>query len=493
MAAVINTNVQSLNAQRNMGKSSNILSTALQRLSSGLRINSAKDDAAGLAISERMTSQIRGLNQAARNANDGISLAQAAESSMSSITDTLQRIRELAVQSSNATNSASDRQALQGEVNQLVAELDRQAVSAEFNGQKIFDGSFGAASFQIGANAKETITTTTANFRTTQYGVNRVVGQASAAAAGAGAITAGQIAAGTGNRINGETLTINGSLGSAAITVVDSSAQTVAQQVNDVSATTGVKATASTDITDMTFSAAGSYAFTLKSDNATAVNVSFSLTAASGATALASAVSAINDQSAKTGVSASVNTAGSGLNLSNATGNTIYIANSAAGNTNAGTITAGTGIVAAATGAANAIAITGQVTLLSEKTFSATGTTLETLALAAESSALNAVNTLDITNFANAQLAINIVDGAMGSVNTQRAKFGAMQSRFETAIANLNVSSENLSASRSRILDTDYAQETAMLTRGQILQQAGMAMLAQANALPNSVLTLLRG
>ena len=491
MASVINTNVQALNAQRNLGKSSNVLSTALQRLSSGLRINSAKDDAAGLAISERMTSQIRGLNQAARNANDGISLSQAAESSMSSMTDTLQRIRELAVQSSNATNSATDRQALQNEVNQLVAELDRQAVSAEFNGMKLFDGSFGTASFQIGANAKETISTTTANFRTAQYGVNRVVGYGTSGAAA----TDANMAAGLGNRIAGETLVINGSIGSSTITVADSSAKTAAQQVNAVTASTGVKATASTEVTNMAFGAAGTYKFSLKSDNATAVTVSFSLTAATGADALTSAVTAINDQSAKTGVTASVNTAGTGLSLTNETGNTIYIANGA-GNTNAGTIVAGgvvNGTVAAVGAADNAIAITGQLTLTSDKTFSATGDAAESLTAATISSTLNAVNALDITNFANAQLAINIVDGAMGSVNLQRAKFGAMQSRFETAISNLNVSSENLSAARSRIRDTDYAQETAALTRGQILQQAGTAMLAQANALPNAVLTLLRG
>ena len=245
----------------------------------------------------------------------------------------------------------------------------------------------------------------------------------------------------------------------------------------------------------MAFGAAGTYKFSLKSDNATAVTVSFSLTAATGADALTSAVTAINDQSAKTGVTASVNTAGTGLSLTNETGNTIYIANGA-GNTNAGTIVAGgvvNGTVAAVGAADNAIAITGQLTLTSDKTFSATGDAAESLTAATISSTLNAVNALDITNFANAQLAINIVDGAMGSVNLQRAKFGAMQSRFETAISNLNVSSENLSAARSRILDTDYAQETAALTRGQILQQAGTAMLAQANALPNAVLTLLRG
>ena len=158
MAQVINTNVASLNAQRNLNTSANSLATSLQRLSSGLRINSAKDDAAGLAISERFSTQIRGLNQAARNANDGISLAQTAEGALAEIGNNLQRIRELSVQSANATNSASDRAALQAEVAQLVSEIDRVAVQTDFNGTKLLNGSFTSQSFQIGANAGQTIT-----------------------------------------------------------------------------------------------------------------------------------------------------------------------------------------------------------------------------------------------------------------------------------------------------------------------------------------------
>ncbi|MFN0302497.1 MAG: flagellin [Burkholderiales bacterium] len=485
----INTNVASLNAQRNLSRSSDVLGTALQRLSSGLRINSARDDAAGLAISERMTSQIMGLNQAARNANDGISLSQTAEGGLSSITDTLQRIRELAVQSSNATNSSTDRQALQNEVNQLVAELDRQSVAAEFNGMKLFDGSFGTATFQVGANANQTISATTANFRTAQYGVYQVAGQASSGAV----VTDANVLAGTGNRTNGETLVVNGFLGSSTIAVVDSSVKTIVDQVNAVAPVTGVKATGRTEATNMTFASVGSYAIGIKSDNAAAITVSFSLSATSGNDALTVAVTAINDQSAKTGVTATVNTAGTGLVLSNATGNTIYLANSNVANTNAGAITVGGATLAAAGAVGNNVAITGQLTLLSEKSFSATGTANESLGAASVSSSLSAVSTLDVTTFSNAQTALSIVDGAVASVSTQRAKFGAIQSRFETTILNLQVAAENLSASRSRIRDADYAAETGDLTRGQILQQAGTAMLAQANQLPNSVLQLLRG
>ena len=181
MASTINTNINSLTAQRNLSMSQASLSTSLQRLSSGLRINSAKDDAAGLAISERFTTQIRGLNQAARNANDGISLAQTAEGALKASSDILQRVRELAVQSANASNSAGDRQALQAEVGQLVAELDRVSQTTEFNGSKLLDGTFGTQQFQVGANSNQTITTSTANLRTNVYGNNQ-----NTAAAGAG-------------------------------------------------------------------------------------------------------------------------------------------------------------------------------------------------------------------------------------------------------------------------------------------------------------------
>src|SRR5262245_12215907 len=209
MASVINTNINSLSAQRYQGISDKSLSTAIQRLSSGLRINSAKDDAAGLAISERFTSQIRGLNQAARNANDGVSLAQTTEGALGAASTILQRVRELAVQSANATNSASDRQALNAEVSQLIAELDRISTSTEFNGQRLLDGTFGTAQFQIGANANQTIVAATANLRTTVYGNNQVqaAGAAGAAAAwGSNGVTAGSVA-------------INGALGSKTVTL----------------------------------------------------------------------------------------------------------------------------------------------------------------------------------------------------------------------------------------------------------------------------------
>ncbi|QOJ08432.1 flagellin domain-containing protein [Nitrosomonas sp. H1_AOB3] len=275
MPQVINTNIASLNAQRNLNVSQNSLSTALQRLSSGLRINSAKDDAAGLAISERMTSQIRGMNQAARNANDGISLAQTAEGALVEIGNNLQRIRELAVQSANATNSEDDREALQKEVTQLIDEIQRVGEQTSFNGTKLLDGSFASQIFQVGANEGETIDFT-------------------------------DIADVTASGLSVDSVDITGTDGTAAATV------------------------------------------------------------------------------------------------------------------------------------------------------------------------------------------ITTIDDALKIVNSTRADLGAIQNRFSSAIANLQTSAENLSASRSRIQDADFAAETAALTRAQILQQAGVAMLSQANALPNNVLSLLR-
>ena len=492
MPQIINTNVASLNAQRNLNGSQSALSVALQRLSSGLRINSAKDDAAGLAISERFTSQIRGLDQARRNANDGISLTQTAEGALQSAGDILQRVRELAVQSANASNSSGDRQAIQAEVGSLIAELDRIAQTTEFNGQKLLDGTFGTATFQVGANANQVITASTGNFRTVNFGNNRIDGQTASGAAA----TDAEATAKTGGRLAGETITVNGFVGSSGnITVpAGSSAKAVAELINAKVASTGVSASAKTEL-DISFAATGAYSFGLVSDNtvATKALVSFSVSA-NTPEGLAEGVAAINDQSSKTGVTAKVNAAGTAITLTNATGANIYLTKSVAadGATNAGAITVGGDTVAAAVAADNVSVITGQVTLDSEKSFTATGDAAETFTAASANSSLTSVSTLDVTTFDNATKALKIVDSALAAVNGQRAKFGALQSRFETTVTNLQTSSENLSASRSRIRDADFAAETAALTRAQILQQAGTAMLAQANAVPNNVLSLLR-
>jgi flagellin len=493
MAATINTNVASLTAQRNLGASQSSLNTSIQRLSSGLRINSAKDDAAGLAISERFTSQIKGLNQAVRNANDGISLAQTAEGALKASGDILQRVRELAVQSANASNSAGDRQALQQEVSQLVSELDRISQTTEFNGQKLLDGTFGTQQFQVGANANQTITASTANLRTSVYGNNQNV-----SSAGAGVSAAASATAAPANGVTSGAVSISGSLGTATLNVASSSsAKTIADQINAVKANSGVTATARTQVELNIAATAGSYTLSLKGDNTTAQNVSFTLTSTSGADRLSAAVSAINDQSAKTGVTASLNSSGDRVILTNASGNDIVVGDTAVQNAGTTTVTKlqadGSAVTGAVTLAADTTAdfttASGYITLDSDKSFAVTSASN---ALTTGGSSLQKVSDLDVTTFSKATDALKTVDSALSFINGERAKLGALQSRFETSISNLQVTSENLSASRSRILDADFAAETANLSRSQILQQAGTAMVAQANQLPQGVLALLR-
>jgi len=481
----INTNVASLNSQRNLSGSQSALSTSLERLSSGLRINSAKDDAAGLAISERMSGQVRGMDQARRNANDGVSMAQTAESALSSAGGILQRIRELAVQSSNSSNSSSDRQALQSEVTQLTSELDRISQTTEFNGQKLLDGSSGTLTFQVGANANQTISATGSNFRTSNYGNNNVTTAQAATATASSLVTA-------------QTITVAGALGSAAYTTkAGDSAKTIAAGINQLASQTGVKAEARTDA-NLALGANGTFSINITSDNATATTVSFRTGATvANADDYAEAINAINAASGKTGVTAQYDPDSlGGIKLTNASGADIKIDNNAGSSAitlatydNTGATPA---LVAAggATASGASVVAVGAVSFDAEKSFVVTDAG-SGLALSGSSS-LKTVGSLDITSFANSQKALKIVDSALQAINGQRAQFGALQSRFENTISNLQSSSENLSASRSRIQDTDFAAETAKMSRNQVLQQAGTAMLAQANQLPQQVLSLLR-
>ena len=478
MASVINTNISSINAQRNLTSSQSSLATSLQRLSTGLRINSAKDDAAGLAISERFTSQIRGLNQAARNANDGVSLAQTAEGALGTSGDILQRIRELAVQSANATNSGSDRKALQAEVGQLVSELGRIADTTSFNGRNLLDGSFGTAQFQVGANAGETIQASMANFSTAKYGTNQnesnfLVSSTTLALAQTGVDFTVQ-----GDK--SKTITVN----------AGDSAKTVTAAINAVSDDTGVTASAQTRA-ELKFTAHGAVSLDVSSNNSTAKTLTFTTTA--GAGGLDAAVTAFNDASSLTGVTAKLNDAGDGIVLENSTGESILMENNSV--SAAATIANASG--ATTFGATQAMAfaggdgaVVGYITADSSSSFGMNGAAASFFA-ASEASTLKTVSSLDISTSAGATTALSIVDSALGRINGQRANFGALQSRFESAVANIQVTSENLSASRSRIRDADFAQETAELTRSQILQQAGTAMLSQANSLPQNVLSLL--
>jgi flagellin len=496
MSQVINTNIASLTAQRNLNTSQGALQTALQRLSSGLRINSAKDDAAGLAISERLTTQINGLDQARRNANDGISLAQTAEGSLTQTGDILQRIRELAIQSANATNSATDRKALNDEVNQLVQEVDRIAGTTTFNGLKVLDGSYQGQQFQVGANANETIGVSIQGASSNDLKNNTVALQSGTANTGLGTATAAVAnTAAAGNGAAAQTLTIAGGAGSTTVGVLaNDQASAIAAAANAVVSSTGVSAKAVTNATISGLATSGTLSFSLNGGG-TATSISAQVTT----TDLTALATAINDVSGKTGVSATISTDQASVVLKQADGKDIVIngfTNSAGGAVSVTGSSTAIGTAATLTsGAANSTRVGGTVTLNSDLGFTAVssaGTTVLSGGTTTTASTANKLSSVDLSTINGANSAIDIIDAALAQVSRIRASLGAIQNRFENTISNLQVTSENLSASRSRIRDADFAAETANLTRGQILQQAGTAILAQANALPQNVLTLLK-
>jgi len=514
MATSINTNIASLNAQRNLVGSQDALSTSLQRLSSGLRINSARDDAAGLAISERMTSQINGMAQAQRNANDGVSLAQTGESALAQMSGLLQRIRELAVQSANGTNTASDRQSLNQELNQLTAELDRFSTSTQFNGLALFDGTFTSTNYQVGANANQTVTATSANFRTSNYGVQELKSSDTATAAVGAVDNATAAAIYTENSAaTASENTINGGYGTATFDIFTTdSAKDIADRING-QPQTGVRASAYTQFDLTTFDAGASYTWKVFGTNSTAQTISFSVGNPASGTGLSSVVQAFNDKASQTGVIATISAVSPDqVTLTAADGSNVTIGQvSGSSNADVG-ISATTGTLGEVAGAVTIVTnqtatVAGQIILDSPKSysivqganasvglFSATSSAGAGVVGAASASAavLQAVSTLDISTVTGANNAMRITDAAITAVNDQRAAFGALQNRFSATIGNLAAAVENVSAARSRIRDTDFAAETAQLTRNQILQQAGTAMLAQANALPQQVLQLLK-
>lgn len=699
MAQIINTNVASLNAQRNLNRSQSSLAVALTRLSSGLRINSAKDDAAGLAISERFTTQIRGLNQAVRNANDAISLSQTAEGALGEFGNILQRIRELAIQSANSTNSSSDRTALQSEASSLIAELQRVATTTEFNGQAIINGTFIGAQFQVGANANQVITVDVGNAQTNALGSFQVGNTATTV---------------NGTALTGGDLTINGT--DVGISV-SSSAEDVAVAINAVTSSTGVKASASTEtvsdntllrnqtllsgdlvINDVNIGAVtgsntiatqganlaaainnstntsgvsavadlATGALTLTSttgkdieiksnngqagysrlENATGFEITdtsaqaqseftitgeravYTLTTAAGAgtigdqfdiggttfTLIADAgaigtnevrigtdaatfasrirsdvtsanlanvvisgagndaiitsdivsstitdsltteaaanltvatttaaagiavgdtllvggvtytftvsgtgtnevsLDALDEDAVATNFATAVNAAYTSLNTniqSNAPGaNVLLLTSDLLGSTGDATVdatfTAAAGIAESLTGAGTETGpaadgttgaedtTRGTIELNSSTQFTIGGNNTSRAGLQTASATLNSIDGVNISTVSGANTAIALIDGALDQVNGIRGDLGAVQNRFESTIANLSATSENLSAARSRIRDTDFAAESAALIRAQILQQAGIAILSQANSLPQLVLSLLQ-
>ncbi|TYK71839.1 flagellin [Comamonas sp. Z3] len=398
MAMTINTNVVSINAQRNLGLSGNSLATSMQRLSSGLRVNSAKDDAAGLAIAERMSTQVRGLSVASRNANDGISLAQTAEGALGKVGDMLQRMRELAVQSGNATNSKSDREALQSELSQLRDEVDRVAKTTSFNGAKLLDGGFTGAVFQVGANSGDNIT-----------------------------------------------------VGALANTKVDELGNSTYGKAADVTAAT-VKTQAQASIS------AGDVTIKITGSNGTETSVKIAKDAnVTEDEALGKVVAAINSKTADTGVTAFLSDDKTKIELR-------ATENQANGDDIANVkIDTGSSIAA-----------------------------VDVAAGAATAGGGKGIDQVDISTQSGAWEALQRIDKAIDKVNSSRGDLGAIQTRFEKSVENIDIQSENITAARGRITDADFAKETANLSRTQILQQAGTAMVAQANQLPQQVLSLLR-
>jgi len=477
MPQTINTNMASLNAQRNLNTSQSSLATSLQRLSSGQRINSAKDDAAGLAITQRFTAQINGLNQAARNANDGISLAQTAEGDLGQIGNNLQRLRELAVQSANGTNSVTDRAALNQESQQLIAEIDRVAQQSKFNGVSLLDGTFNNQQFQVGADAGQTISISAiSSARTSALGAYYSASVTSSAVNNA-AISGGNVT------LNGVAVIDTVSDG-VSTTAATASAKAKATAINSTSAA-GVTATAVTNI-----AGAAQTAGTGGDGGKITINgVQTALITLSGtaATDRAATVSAINAISAATGVIATdTGATGTGITMQAADGRNVVVSYTA---------TTGT-FTATETGAASGTNY-GTLTLTANGTTGITaGGTVAIIGSPTTTAAAKtgvAVSAIDLTTVTGANAAIASIDAALSSINSTRASLGAVQNRFASVVSSLQTTSENLSASRSRIQDADFAAETANLTRNQVLQQAGVAMLAQANALPNQVLSLLKG
>ncbi|TWC42977.1 flagellin [Pseudomonas sp. SJZ079] len=396
MALTVNTNIASLNTQRNLNMSSNALSTSMQRLSTGSRINSAKDDAAGLQISNRLTSQINGLGVAVKNANDGISLAQTAEGALQQSTNLLQRMRDLSLQSANGSNSDSERKALDSEVGQLKKELDRISNTTTFGGRKLLDGSFGTTSFQVGSAANESISVGIAEMSSTS---------------------------------------LEG---------------TFFETTSTASATVPASGVPST------------LTFTATFADATTKDIKVELTGTETAKqVLEKAAAGVND--ANIGIGAFLNAAGTGLD---------YVSKAVDDGT--GTLVANVDILALDAAG---------VTEVGDLGFATT-----TMA----ASTANTVDDIDITSAKGAQTAVLIIDDALKLIDSQRADLGAVQNRFDNTISNLQNISENVSAARGRIQDTDFAAETANLSKNQILQQAGTAILAQANQLPQAVLSLLR-
>jgi flagellin len=468
MSLIINTNISALTAQRNLTRAQGGLERSIQRLSTGLRINGAVDDAAGLAISDRLTAQIRGLNQAVRNANDGVSALQTADGSLNEVSNLLQRARELSVQSANDSNSASDRSSLNAEVSSILSELDRLSSTVQFNSRKLLDGTFVNAQFQIGANAFETVSFSISSVNTADLGAKVLQGNAVSSTSLTGLTSS-------------STLTING----VSVTIgAQTSIEGVINAINNGSGDTKASALKNnqTIVVDTGFVALTT-AGAVQTLTLNGVNIALST---GNADANSTFIATVNGFSNQTGVIAATNSVG--ITFTRSSGGTIALSETTAsvgvgdtvGSTASRTFNAGFTLT---------VDLDKSLSVVSSSTGDGLGFTTGVVSTTATSKRING---LSISNVSGANDAIQTIDYGLSQLSRVRGSIGAVQNRFVSAISSLSVASENLSAARSRIQDADVAQETAELTRTQILIQAGVAVLAQANQLPSVALSLLK-
>ncbi len=482
----INTNIGAIAAQANMSKVNDDFNQAMTRLSSGLRINAAKDDAAGMAIAEKMTAQVMGINQAVRNATDGKNLLDTTESAHVEVSNMLQRMRELAVQSSNDTNTGSDRGNITAESRQLVAEINRIAENTTFNGMKVMDGSFNGKQFQIGADLGQTL--------------NISIDSAAATDIGAFKVKSEVLTSATGGTAGSENLIISGHAGNTEITTdANMSAKDLAAKVNAASAQTGVQASAvsKAKLSGLTDEAKVSFKVN---------GASIGTVAISNKDDLRSLRDAINTKTTSTGVSASMGATNGEIVLTDATGKNIeisdYTSTDSAGGSGAdlditGLNTDGTDASGPETlsASADAATVTGQVTFTSTQTFSVNSSapTDGFFSDKANAAELSQVAEIDLSTAEGASEAITVIDVALQKISQARGNLGAMSNRLDSTISNLTNISVSVQAAKSQVVDADFAAESTQLARGQILSQAATAMLAQANSSKQNVMSLLRG
>ncbi len=476
MASYLNTNMASLIAQNNLSNSQTSLTTSIQRLSSGLRINSAADDAAGYAIAQNMTTQINGNAQAANNASNGVSLAQTAQGDLGTILANLQTISGLAVEAANATNTSADRAALNDQVQQLLQENNRIAQSSNFNGVNLLDGSFQAQTFQVGANnssADQISVSGIPSMLTSQMG-NVTTGATVTGGATTAALTAGQLT------LNG--VQVGASVAGTSAGQTADSAYSIAQAINAVESSSGVNATANAATVSGTATATTSGAA-----GALVINgISIGAIAAGGTVSgeAANVAAAINLVSSETGVTATASASGAGITLSAADGRDITVTSGSTSFSSGWGVATGTthGTLTLTSSSSAGITISGNAPASAGL---ASGTTAAT-------SQLNSLSKLDVLTVTDATNAMTTIQAAINQVTTAAAQMGAYQNRFSAVVTGIQTDSQNLTQSLATIQDTNYASETANLSRLNILSQAGNAMLAQANQLPAQILTLLR-